>query len=64
MEYLFATTPVYRLEACTEVSNHAEQQSLEKAGLQREGVLRGHTFRDGHWRDSVIYGITRDDWQA
>lgn len=60
--YLFATTPTHRIWAGTEVDNIAEQHALERSGFQREGRLRGHHFRDGQWRDSFIYGITRDDY--
>lgn len=59
--YLFATTPVHRLQAGTELDNVAEQRALEAVGFRREGVHRGVYFRDGRWRDSVMYGLTRDD---
>lgn len=58
-EYLFAHTQVNRVEAGTEVTNLAEQRSLEKAGFTREGVQRGACFRDGAWRDMVCYSILR-----
>jgi RimJ/RimL family protein N-acetyltransferase len=61
VEYLFSTTPVNRVQAHTETGNLAEQRALEKAGFQREGVVRGVSFREGGWRDEVLYGITRDD---
>jgi RimJ/RimL family protein N-acetyltransferase len=61
VRYLFAHTTVNRVEATTEVGNLAEQRSLEKAGFTREGVLRGYDFRDGQWRDNVIYSVVRDD---
>lgn len=60
-EYLFAHTPVNRVEADTETTNVAEQRSLEKAGFTREGVLRGLSFRNGHYRDLVLFGILRAD---
>ncbi|MEV7094481.1 GNAT family protein [Amycolatopsis sp. NPDC051045] len=59
--YLFAHTQLNRVEATTEVGNRAEQRSLEKAGFTREGVLRGYGFRDGEWRDHVIYSVVRPD---
>ncbi|GHF41040.1 alanine acetyltransferase [Kitasatospora xanthocidica] len=59
--YLFAHTTVMRLEADTEVTNVAEQRALEKAGFTREGVRRGATFRDGEWRDGVVYSLLRTD---
>ncbi|MGA5816617.1 GNAT family N-acetyltransferase [Kitasatospora sp. NPDC094028] len=61
VEYLFAHTPVMRLEADTEVGNLAEQRALEKCGFLREGVQRATTFRDGQWRDVVRYGLLRTD---
>ncbi|MEV5880572.1 GNAT family protein [Streptomyces sp. NPDC052101] len=61
VRYLFAHTPVMRIEADTEAGNIAEQRALEKAGFTREGVLRGIVFRDGQWRDGVAYSVLRDD---
>lgn len=60
-DYLFATTTANRLEAETDVENIGEQRALEKAGFIREGIRRGSLFRDGRWRDMVIYGRLRDD---
>ncbi len=60
--WLFATTKVNRVEATTDTANLAEQRALEKAGLCREGVLRGAQYRRGEWRDLVMYAVTRADW--
>lgn len=59
--YLFAHTPVARIEADTEKDNIAEQRALEKAGFTREGLMRSVVFRDGRWRDGVLYSILRED---
>lgn len=61
VRYLFAHTPVMRIEADTEKDNVAEQRALEKAGFTREGLMRSVVFRDGRWRDAYLYGIVRDD---
>jgi RimJ/RimL family protein N-acetyltransferase len=61
VHYLFCHTGLHRLEARTEVGNLAEQRALEKVGFLREGVARGTHLRDGEWRDSVGYGLVRDD---
>ncbi|GAA0547699.1 GNAT family N-acetyltransferase [Actinomadura livida] len=61
VRYLFAHTQVARIEADTESANVAEQRSLEKAGFTREGVLRSYAFRDGEWRDAVIYSVLRSE---
>ena len=54
VDYLFANSYFYRVEASTDVSNLAEQRSLEKAGLRREGVTRGAQFRAGAYHDFEI----------
>ncbi|TDD66395.1 GNAT family N-acetyltransferase [Actinomadura rubrisoli] len=61
VSYLFAHTQANRVQAETEVDNIAEQRALEKAGFTREGVMRGYGFRDGRFRDAVLYGIVRHD---
>ncbi|MEV7780638.1 GNAT family protein [Kitasatospora sp. NPDC088351] len=60
-DYLFAHSPVVRLEADTEVVNLAERRALEKCGFTEEGVLRSLVFRDGQWRDIVRYSLLRSD---
>ena len=58
-ERLLATTEANRIEAMTDVENVAEQRALEKAGFNREGVLRGAQFRGGAWHDLVVYSVVR-----
>lgn len=60
-DYLFAATPVNRVEASTDVENLPEQRSLEKAGFQREGIVRGSQFRAGGYHDLVVYSRLRND---
>ena len=60
-DWLFATTPVNRVEAATDIDNVPEQRSLEKAGYVREGVLRGAQFRAGAYHDLVYYSRIRSD---
>jgi RimJ/RimL family protein N-acetyltransferase len=61
VQYLFSTTTAHRIQAGTEVDNHAEQRALERAGFQNEGIARGVHFRAGAWRDSVTYAVLRTD---
>ena len=61
VRYLFAHSQLNRVEAATEVGNIAEQRALEKAGFTREGVLRGIAFRNGRWRDGVLFSVLRDE---
>lgn len=60
-DYLFATYPVMRVEASTDVANTPEQRSLEKAGFTREGVLRKAQWRAGDWHDLVVYSRLRGE---
>lgn len=61
VRYIFAHTTLNRIQAGTAAENYAEQRALEKAGFTREGVLRGMAWRDGAWRDEMIYGVIRSD---
>src|SRR4051794_15051079 len=60
-EYLFAHTPVQRIQAGTHPENLAEQRSLVKAGFTLEGVIRAGEFRAGQWRDGYLYSRLRTD---
>jgi RimJ/RimL family protein N-acetyltransferase len=60
-DYLFATSGVNRVEASTDVENLPEQRSLEKAGFQREGIVRGAQFRAGAHHDLVVFARVRSD---
>ncbi|RKF18984.1 GNAT family N-acetyltransferase [Micromonospora globbae] len=60
-QYLFAHTAVQRIEAGTQPENVAEQRALQKVGFTQEGVLRSAEFRDGAWRDVIVYGLLRSD---
>lgn len=61
VDHLLETTELDRIEASTDVDNHAERNALEKAGFRREGVLRGAQLRGGIRRDLVHYGLVRGD---
>ena len=60
-EWLFASTPLDRVEASTDVDNVAERRSLEKAGFTLEGVLRGAQARADGVHDLVGYSLLRSD---
>lgn len=60
-DYLFATTDANRVEAQTDVENHAEQRALEKAGFTREGTARKSQFRAGGYHDLLTFARLRTD---
>jgi RimJ/RimL family protein N-acetyltransferase len=56
--YAFDELDLGRLELITDPDNLASQRVAEKAGFQREGVLRSHLpHPDGRRRDSVIFSL-------
>ncbi len=59
--WLLATTHVERIEASTDVTNIAEQKSLERAGFTREGVLRSAQKRADGRHDLYAYSILPAD---
>lgn len=61
VSHLFGCTLANRLEALTDAENIAEQVALERVGFRRDGVLRGARFREGQWRDLLMYGLLRAD---
>lgn len=60
-DYLFATYPIVRVQATTDIANVAEQRALERAGFTREGVLRQAQWRSGTWHDMVLYSKLRSE---
>jgi RimJ/RimL family protein N-acetyltransferase len=61
IEHLFATTEVDRIEASADVGNVASRKALRKAGMRREGLLRGAQLRGGVRRDMAGFSILRSD---
>ncbi|WP_433242974.1 GNAT family N-acetyltransferase [Streptosporangium sp. CA-135522] len=57
--YLFEHTRAHRIQAFTDIRNRGEQRALEKAGFQREGVIREAQWRGGRWHDQVLYSLLR-----
>lgn len=59
--YLFATYPIMRVKASTDLTNTAEQRALEKARFTHEGVARKAQWRMGEWHDLVMYSKLRGE---
>ncbi|KAK7366560.1 hypothetical protein VNO80_08553 [Phaseolus coccineus] len=50
-----------RVEALVDVLNVGSQRVLEKAGFQREGILRKYVFLKGKSRDMVMFSVLSTD---
>jgi RimJ/RimL family protein N-acetyltransferase len=64
VDWLFTTTGVNRVEVHTEPDNAASRRSIERVGFTQEGVLRGAVYRAGAFRDLVIYGMDKRQWEV
>lgn len=57
----FDVMGLHRIEAHHYPENPASGRVMEKAGMTREGQLRGVVFREGVPRDNVAFAILRSD---
>ncbi|MGK5678626.1 bifunctional pyridoxamine 5'-phosphate oxidase family protein/GNAT family N-acetyltransferase [Actinoplanes sp. URMC 104] len=65
LEHAFEVLGAERVFWNTDIRNERSQQAIARLGAVREGVLRRHRKRpDGSWRDTVVFGMTVDDWPA
>jgi [ribosomal protein S5]-alanine N-acetyltransferase len=55
---------LHRIQATCAPENEASQRVLAKMGFTYEGRLRGNVFHSGVWRDSLVYSILEDEWDA
>ena len=63
LRHTFETFGFLRVQFKTDIRNQLSQQSLEKLGATREGVLRrSAVMPDGVIRDTVIYSILDTEW--
>ncbi len=60
-EEAFAHWDIVRIYAEVFASNTGSRRVLEKAGFQREGVLRQSVYKNGKLLDSHLYALLRED---
>lgn len=53
--YAFHTLRLHRLEAACIPTNKRSVRLLEKAGFQREGLMRSYLCINGSWEDHYLY---------
>ena len=62
IDWAFQQPSIYRVYATTSVENFGSQRVMEKAGMQREGLLRKYVVHPNisdEPRDSYIYAIVK-----
>jgi RimJ/RimL family protein N-acetyltransferase len=61
----FSTLGLHRICAMCHPDNAGSRRVMEKMGMQYEGHLREDwRYRNGAWRDSLLYAILEQDWQT
>jgi ribosomal-protein-alanine N-acetyltransferase len=63
VDYLFLSKNIVRIQAETHPDNMASQRILEKSGFRKEGIIRKSFFSRGVFRDTVMFGILREEWK-
>lgn len=61
LAFAFGPLGLRRVTAAIGPENPASMRVAERAGFQREGVLRDHVFTNGTWRDSVLFSVLSVD---
>lgn len=64
LRYAFEKMQLHRVEAQFELDNPASGRVMEKAGMQKEGVLRGRLYNKGRYVDVALYAILREDYMS
>ncbi|MDZ5698820.1 MULTISPECIES: GNAT family N-acetyltransferase [Phyllobacteriaceae] len=62
--FTFETLRLHRLEAACIPDNKRSIRLLEKAGFQREGLLRSYLRINGSWQDHYLYALVAGDDRA
>jgi ribosomal-protein-alanine N-acetyltransferase len=60
-DYAFTTLRLHRIEAACIPGNERSVRVLEKAGFQREGLLRSYLRINGVWQDHHLYALIAGD---
>ena len=58
----FRSLRFHRVEAGVFRGNAGSENVLRKAGFVPEGVRREAFFKDGVWKDDLLFGITEAEW--
>ena len=64
VDFGFKELDVHRIYATCDVDNVASKRVLEKAGMILEGRLREDMIIHDRYRDSLIFGVLRQEWKS
>lgn len=64
LPFVFDTLGLHRIHAAFLPSNTASRRVLEKNGFKEEGFAENYLQIDGKWCDHVLFGLTRERYEA
>ena len=64
LPFVFDTLGLHRIHAAFLPSNAASRRVLEKNGFKEEGFAENYLQIDGKWCDHVLFGLTRERYEA
>lgn len=59
----FVDLSLHRIWATCDADNLGSAAVLRKCGMTQEGHLRSERSIKGHWRDTLLFAILRDEWE-
>ncbi len=62
--FVFETLGLHRIHAAFLPGNEASRRVLEKNGFKEEGYAENYLQIDGKWCDHVLFGMTRERYDA
>ena len=65
LTHAFEKLACIAVEFRTGFFNHASRRAIERLGAKQDGILRSHQrYADGSLRDTVVFSIVAEEWQA
>jgi ribosomal-protein-alanine N-acetyltransferase len=64
LTFVFDVLLLHRVQAAVMPRNAASQHILVRRGFREEGLARRYLCIAGSWEDHLLYGLTREDWEA
>lgn len=61
VDYGFRGLSLHKITSSHFTRNPASGRVMQKIGMMREGLLRGHIFKDGMFEDVVVYGLLNSE---
>jgi len=62
-QFGFNALDLHRIWGARSPVNEASARTMGNAGMIEEGIIRGHLFTRGAWRDSVVHSILSDEYR-